>query len=131
MTALIVIALIVLLGVALLVFLSGIALYARLVGLRRTVTSSWSEMDITLKKRYDLATKLANISPDDKETAVSQGLEAQLSRLEDDVSAAVRTYNTSVQNYNIATGTFPAQIVAKLFNLERAEFFDTTISQRV
>jgi LemA protein len=58
MIALITIVLIVLLGVAVLVLLSGIALYNRLVRLRTTVRSSWSDIDVNLKKRYDLVPNL-------------------------------------------------------------------------
>lgn len=58
MLALITIVLTVLLGVAVLVLLSGIALYNRLVRLRTTVRSSWSDIDVNLKKRYDLVPNL-------------------------------------------------------------------------
>lgn len=58
MIALITIILIVFVGVALLVLLSGIAIYNRLVRLRTTVKSSWSDIDVNLKKRYDLVPNL-------------------------------------------------------------------------
>jgi LemA protein len=58
MIALITIILIVLLGVCLLVLLAGIAIYNRLVRLRTTVKSSWSDIDVNLKKRYDLVPNL-------------------------------------------------------------------------
>jgi len=58
MIAFITIILIVLLGVCLLVILAGIAIYNRLVRLRTTVKSSWSDIDVNLKKRYDLVPNL-------------------------------------------------------------------------
>lgn len=45
-------------GICLLVILSGIAIYNRLVRLRTTVKSSWSDIDVQLKKRYDLVPNL-------------------------------------------------------------------------
>lgn len=44
------------LGVALVLF--GVALYNRLVRLRNTVRSSWSDIGVLLKKRYDLVENL-------------------------------------------------------------------------
>ena len=58
MVALIAIVLIVFLGIAVIIFLSGIAIYNKLVRLRTTVKSSWSDIDVQLKKRYDLVPNL-------------------------------------------------------------------------
>ena len=93
MTAFIAIVLIVLLGVALFVLLSGIALYARVVKLRTAVVSSRAEIDNALKKRYD------------------------------DLSAAVRDYNAAVRDYNFEIESFPLRLVAKRCGLEKAEFY--------
>lgn len=41
-------------GIIVLILLSGIAIYNRLVRLRTTVKSSWSAINVHLKKRYDL-----------------------------------------------------------------------------
>lgn len=106
MTAFIAITLIVLLGVVMLVLLSGIALYARLMRLRSVVNSARLEIDNVLRKR--------NAS----ETGTP------LRGLEDHVTAAVRDYNSAVKNYNLAIGTFPAGIIAKLFTIEK-----TTLSE--
>nr|MDA8083234.1 LemA family protein [Nitrospiraceae bacterium] len=43
---------------ALFVLLAGIALFNKLVRLRTTVKSSWSDIDVQLKKRYDLVPSL-------------------------------------------------------------------------
>ena len=45
-------------GVAAAVLIAGIAIYNRLVRLRTTVKSSWSDIDVQLKKRYDLVPNL-------------------------------------------------------------------------
>jgi hypothetical protein len=112
MTALIAIALIVFLGVALLVFLSGIALYARLIKLRTAVTSARSQVDYAMRKRDDLASGTLS------------------ARLEDDVALAVGDYDAAASNYNSAIDTFPADLLAKCFDLNKAEFLDKEFSRQ-
>lgn len=46
------------LGASLLVVIVGIAIYNKLVRLRTIVKSSWSDIDVHLKKRYDLVPNL-------------------------------------------------------------------------
>lgn len=58
MTALIAIVLLITLGIFLLIIFAVIAIYNRLVRLRTTVKSSWSDIDVQLKKRYDLIPNL-------------------------------------------------------------------------
>jgi LemA protein len=48
----------ILLGFIVLVIIFGIAIYNKLVRLRNTVKSSWSDIDVQLKKRYDLVPNL-------------------------------------------------------------------------
>ncbi|MEW6108719.1 MAG: LemA family protein [Nitrospirota bacterium] len=50
--------LILFLGITLLILFAGITIYNRLVRLRTTVKSSWSDIDVQLKKRYDLVPNL-------------------------------------------------------------------------
>lgn len=119
MTAFIVIAVIVLLGVALLVLLSGIALYARLARLRAAVKSSWSAVDVKLKERHDLA---AGKGP--KADADFQQRQAPLRELRDNIRHAVRSYNALVMDYNGEIQSFPSNIIAGLFKLKKAESFD-------
>ena len=47
-----------LLGLAVLIVVAGILIYNKLVRLRTTVKSSWSDIDVHLKKRYDLVPNL-------------------------------------------------------------------------
>jgi len=58
MLAFITLILIIFLGIVTIVVLAGIAIYNRLVRLRTTVRSSWSDIDVQLKKRYDLVPNL-------------------------------------------------------------------------
>jgi len=50
--------LIVILGIVGFVFIAGIVIYNKLIRLRNTVKSSWSDIDVQLKKRYDLVPNL-------------------------------------------------------------------------
>jgi LemA protein len=58
MIAIVTIVLVIMLGALALMILAGIAIYNRLVKLRTTVHSSWSDIDVNLKKRYDLVPNL-------------------------------------------------------------------------
>lgn len=49
---------ILILGIFIAVISAGIAIYNRLIRLRNTVKSSWSDIDVQLKKRYDLVPNL-------------------------------------------------------------------------
>lgn len=100
------IALIVLMGITLLVLLSGSALYARLIKLRTAVTSAQSEIDTAINKRDD---PLPGTPP---------------GQLRDIIAAAAGDYNAAVNRYNSAIDTFPADLLAKCFSLKKAEFFD-------
>jgi LemA protein len=46
------------LGIAVLVVVAVVVIYNKLVRLRTTVKSSWSDIDVNLKKRYDLVPNL-------------------------------------------------------------------------
>lgn len=52
------IAILIILGLFLLVVFAGVAIYNKLIRLRNTVKSSWSDIDVQLKKRYDLVPNL-------------------------------------------------------------------------
>ncbi len=48
----------IILGIIVLVLLIGVGIYNKLVRLRNTVKSSWSDIDVQCKKRYDLVPNL-------------------------------------------------------------------------
>ena len=54
----IMVAILIILGISLAVVIFGIAIYNKLIRLRNTVKSSWSDIDVQLKKRYDLVPNL-------------------------------------------------------------------------
>jgi LemA protein len=162
------------LGVTVLAVVAAIIIYNRLVRLRTTVKSSWSDIDVHLKKRYDLVLNLvetvkgyaahekgvfenvtlarstamkANSLADKAKAenmfsetlkslfAVAEAypqlranenfmhLQQQLKELEDNIEYARRYFNAGVRDFNIATETFPSNIVAGMFKFTSSEFF--------
>lgn len=73
----------------------GIAVYNRLIGLRRKVTAAWKELDAQLK---DEAGSMA---------------------------AARQTYNDAVLKYNNALQAFPAYLIAALAGFQAAKRYDS------
>jgi len=51
--------LLIILGILVGVISAVIAIYNKLIRLRNTVKSSWSDIDVQLKKRYDLVPNLS------------------------------------------------------------------------
>jgi LemA protein len=54
----IIIAMLVILGIFVIIISVGIAIFNKLIRLKNTVKSSWSDIDVQLKKRYDLVPNL-------------------------------------------------------------------------
>lgn len=165
-----------LIAAAALASLSGLLawLYNRLVRLRNLSLSSWSDIDVLLKKRHDLVENLVETvkgyavyeqatllgvteararavraaGPADrgkeeaalgeripslfavaeKYPALKAGegylrLQKQFVEIEDGIEYARRYYNAVVRDYNTATETFPANLVAPLLGFRGAQFF--------
>jgi len=51
-------------------------------------------------------------------------LQNELSDTENKIQAARRFYNGNVRDLNTKTDSFPSNIVAKIFNFQKAEFFE-------
>jgi len=121
-------------------------LYNRLVRLRNLVRSSWSDIDVMLRKRHDRAMRAAGPAekgpeegtlgrslsslfavaenyPELKASESFLALQKQLAELENGIEYARRYYNAVVRDYNSATETFPSTLVASLFGFAREEFF--------
>jgi LemA protein len=52
-------------------------------------------------------------------------LQTQLEGTENRISVERKRYNTQVKNYNIKIRKVPTNIVASLFNFDKAELFET------
>jgi len=152
--------------------------YNSFIKLKNHVKESWSDIDVQLKRRYDLIPNLVNTVKGyaDHENAVfekvtearSKAINAQtvaekseadnlvagtlksifaiaeaypelkantnflqlqneLSDTENKIQAARRFYNSNVKEMNIQIETFPSNIIAKLFNFTKQDFFELEI----
>ncbi len=54
----VIVTVLVILAIFLIIIMLGVAIYNKLIRLRNTVKSSWSDIDVQLKKRYDLVSNL-------------------------------------------------------------------------
>uniref|UniRef100_A0A7C4YEV2 LemA family protein n=1 Tax=candidate division WOR-3 bacterium TaxID=2052148 RepID=A0A7C4YEV2_UNCW3 len=158
-----------------------IGTYNGLVRLRNMFQNAWSDIDVQLKRRYDLipnivetvkeyakhekevfdnvtkarANATAAITPEDKGKAENQltgalrqlfavaenypelkanvnflELQKTLSEIEDAIQNSRRYYNAVVRDYNIRVETFPAKIVAMIFNFQKQGFFEIEEGER-
>jgi len=62
--------------------------------------------------------------PDLKANQNFLDLQNELSDTENKIQAARRFYNTNVRDLSIAIDSFPANIIAKMFNFKKADFFE-------
>lgn len=62
--------------------------------------------------------------PDLKANTNMLELQQELSKLENDIQMARRYYNASARDLNIKVESFPSNIVAKKFNIAKAEYFE-------
>lgn len=67
---------------------------------------------------------VAENNPDLKANEQFLNLQKNLSKMENQLQAARRIYNTDVTSYNISISTFPNSIIAKMFNFLHADLFE-------
>ena len=84
------------------------------------------DLKVGEKLNKDLYTLIARAesNPDIKANEQFTNLQKSLSKMESQLQAARRIYNTDVTNYNISISTFPNNIVASVFNFKKEELFE-------
>ena len=161
--------------IAVVIVLWIILVFNRLVTLRNRTKEAWSDIDVQLKRRYNLIPNLVetvkgyasherqlfeNVTkartlamqaqtvkekgeaenmlsgtlkslfavvenyPDLKASTNFLELQRELRDTEDKIQAARRFYNGNVRDLNIKIESFPANIVANLFNFQKMELFE-------
>ena len=165
-----------LLGLVALAAFWVVGIYNGLVRFRNEVKNAWSQIDVQLKRRYDLIPNLVetvkgyakheretleavvqarqqaiNVTdsvidkakaenmlsqtlrslfalsenyPDLKANQNFLSLQEELASTENKISFARQYYNDAALKYNNRTEMFPSNIVAGMFNFERADFFE-------
>lgn len=179
---LVTVAIIIVGGLVILLFIIAIGLYNSLIGKKNQVENAMGGIDVQLKKRHDLIPNLvatvqqymehersllekitelrtralSGSVPEGErlqiETALSGALrslmvsvenypnlkanenflhlQASLNEIEEQISAARRTYNASVTDFNNAIEMFPSNIVAGMMGLSRRMVFEAEESER-
>lgn len=152
-----------------------ILVYNRFISFRNRVKEAWSDIDVQLKRRYNLIPNIVEAVkgyatherqllesvtqaraaamgaqtigehakaenmlsqtlkslfavtenyPDLKASQNFLELQRELRDTEDKIQAARRFYNTLVRDLNTAVGSFPSNLVARLFKFGQEEFFE-------
>ncbi|HSF98916.1 MAG TPA: LemA family protein [Ornithinibacter sp.] len=73
---------------------------------------------------------IAEAYPDLKANENFMALQAELTSTEDRIASARRYYNATVRDLNTKVETVPSNIIAGVFNVERAEYFEAVGEQR-
>jgi LemA protein len=166
---------IIILGLAALVLVWGVGTYNRFVKLAIRTQEAWQDIEVQLKRRYDLIPNLietvkgyaaheqgtfekvtqartaamkggtlaeraaeenmlsetlksifalSEAYPDLKANQNFLALQNELTDTENKIQASRRFYNSNVRDLNIAVDSFPSNIIAKMFNFTKKEFFD-------
>src|SRR5215210_1347636 len=119
-----------------------IAMYNRLVRLRNRSENAWAQVDVQLRRRYDLIPNLVEAvkgyAAHERETfeevtkartaaQQAQGVEqqAELTEVEQNIAVARQVYNDTVLTYDNALETVPTNVIAGAFNFRPRVYFET------
>lgn len=109
----------------------------RIAGLRARAMDPSVPMDERVKADNELMQGVRGLMvqveayPDLKANENFMDLQRTLSELENQLSGARRTFNSSVLEMNNAVEMFPSNIVAAMFNFKRHEMFEIPEAERV
>lgn len=168
-------ALLIILVILVLIVSAVVGIYNGLVKLRNMAEQAWSDVDVQLKRRYDLVPNLvetvkgyashekstfeavvkarnqamqattpeekaqaenflqstlkslfalAEAYPDLKANQNFIELQAELSRIEEQIQLARRYYNAVVRDLNTKIESVPSNIVANMFGFQKREYFE-------
>ena len=144
-----------------------VGIYNGLVKLRNMAEQAWSDVDVQLKRRYDLIPNLVETKstfesvvearnramqattpeakaeaenflqstlkslfalseayPDLKANQNFLELQAELSKIEEQIQLARRYYNAVVRDLNTKIETVPSNFVANMFGFQKREYFE-------
>src|SRR3989338_1733652 len=135
-------------GIIAIVILWFIGIYNSLIRKRNRVREAWSDIDVQLKRRYDLIPNLVqtvkgyaqaeNILsgtlksifalsenyPNLKANENFLELQREISDTENKIQASRRFYNNTTMDYNTKIESFPVNMVAEVFKFTKNEFFE-------
>src|ERR671915_414448 len=117
-----VVLLIIIVVVVVVLVIYAIATYNGLVRRRNEVEESYRQIDVQLKRRYDLIPNLLE--------GVKKYFRQELSSTENKISFARQHYNDSVQSYNTKIQSFPAVIFSRAMGFTEQEYFEAQGPER-
>ena len=104
-----------------------VAIYNKFVSLRAGMDASWSDIDVQLKRRYDLIPALVDTVRGYKDYEADT-LEKVIQARQQGLSAR-RYYNAIVRDYNAKVESFPDLFVAQKFNFTARDYFELSESE--
>lgn len=114
------------------------SIYENITILRNKAIKSYDrdeivELDKCISENLNELLILAENYPDLKATENFLKLQKSLEKIENELSAARRTYNAAVTEYNISLEAFPTNLVAVLFRMKKYELFsvDNSVRQNI
>lgn len=108
----------VLIGIVVLLALWAVLTYNGLVRLRNRFGNAWSQIDVQLRRRYDLIPNLV-------ETVKGYARhEREAFATEDRIRFARQLHNDSVLAYDNRRQSFPANVVAGTFDFDDRDYFE-------
>jgi len=141
----------ILLGVVVLLALYAIVTYNGLVRMRNRIQNAWAQIDVQLRRRYDLIPNLvetvkgyathekgtlkslfavSEAYPDLKANQNFLSLQEELSGTEGRISYARQFYNDAVLRLNTKIQSFPSNVLAGMFGFNEHEYFEADDTSR-
>jgi LemA protein len=106
--------------IAVVVFLF-IGMYNSLITLRNHCDNAWSQVDVQLRRRYDL---IPNLVETVKGYAKHEsGVFEKVTQARAAAVNARQFYNDSVMKFNMRQQVFPSNIIANMFNFKPRDYF--------
>ena len=117
-------------------------IYNSLIRSKNRVEESWADIEVQLKRRYDLIPNLVNTVkgyatqeskslfavseayPDLKSNQNFMQLQTDLTDTENKIQAARRFYNGNVRDFNTKIEVFPTNLFASMLGFVKKAFFD-------
>jgi len=98
-----------------------------LIEIARLRASAMTDMKAAsaLNARMAELLAVAEAYPDLKASEQFLNLQQQLAKMENQLQAARRAYNMSVNDMNIAIESFPSSIIASMFGFQSGDFFES------
>lgn len=111
--------------------LSEVIKLRTMIGKSKETSSERFSLEDTMTEQLPTVIALAESYPDLKADKQFMYLQRMLSEIEEQISAARRTFNASIYTYNNAVQSFPSNMIAGMFGFKIRDFFSIAEEQKV